>query len=188
MKAALLLVWLLWPELVAAAPARTWHIDAAQSQVSFTVSKFWFARVRGTFPGLSGTLSADFAPDARLGRVTASVQVDALEMDDSDDRARALGPDFFDVVRYPEVRFVSAPFPLAELARGGPLPGLLTLHGIERRVVLVLQPSTCPGEPLYCVIRVRGAVARRDFGMHTLRGILGEKVKLDLRILLQDAP
>lgn len=190
MKAALLLVWLAWPGLAAAVlpTAHAWVIDAAQSRVTFTVSKFWFARVRGTLPGLTGELHVDSISGALLGRVDASVQVDALEMDDADARRRALGPDFFDGARYPDIWFASDRFPLAELASGGRLPGVLTLHGVERPVLLVLEPSTCPGEPLYCVIRVRGSVMRRDFGMHALRGILGEKVKLDLRIVLRDRP
>lgn len=185
--AALLLVWLTWPGLAAAAPAgRGWSIDAAQSRVMFTVSRFWVTRVHGTFPGLAGTLRADFA--AGRGRVAAGVKVEGLEMDDAGARSRALGDEFFDARRYPAIAFVSDPFPLTELVTGGPLPGRLTLHGVERPVRLVLEASTCPGEPLYCLIRARGAVARGDFGMRAMRGVLGEKVQLDLRILLRDAP
>ncbi|HEU0277549.1 MAG TPA: YceI family protein [Rhodanobacteraceae bacterium] len=187
--AALLLVWLAWPGPAAAVPAgRGWAIDAAQSRVTFTVSRFWVTRVRGIFPGLSGTLRRDPTPGADLGRVEASVEVEGLEMGDAGARSRALGAEFFDARRYPAIRFVSDPFPLTELVTGGELPGRLTLHGVERPVRLVLEASTCPGEPLYCVIRLRGAVARGDFGMHAMRGILGEKVQLDLRILLRDVP
>jgi polyisoprenoid-binding protein YceI len=185
-KLALLLVWLAWPVPAAAAPAAGWTIDAAQSRVTFTVSRFWITRVHGTFPGLAGVLRMDPAAGAGLGRVEASVRVARLEMDDADARTRALGPEFFAARRYPTIRFASDPFPLTELVTGGQLPGRLTLHGVERSVVLALEPSTCPEQPLYCVIRVRGAVARGDFGMHALRAVLGEKVKLDLRILLRD--
>ena len=169
----------------AAEPAQTWSIDPAQSQVQFGVRKFWFAHVRGTFPALSGTLHRiDTHIGADLGRVDADLAVDGLQMDDADDRTRALGTGFFDAVRFPSIHFESDPFPMGELAAGGTLRGMLSLHGERHPVTLVLQPSDCPRQPLQCVIRVRGAISRSAFGMRGWRGVLSDKVELDLRIVI----
>jgi polyisoprenoid-binding protein YceI len=182
----------LWPLLAAAqtpAATQTLAINPAQSAVQFSVRKFWFAHVRGTFPALSGTLRRiDTPADADLGVVDATLAVDRLEMDDAVDRARALGPDFFDAAQFPTIAFDSDPFPLALLATGGNLRGRLTLHGEHHPVTLLLQPSACPRQPLACVIRVRGTISRLRFGMRDWRGVLSSNVALDLRISLREPP
>lgn len=187
MIAALALAWLLLPG-PAAAPAdssQTWPIDSAQSQVQFSVRKFWFAHVRGTFPELSGTLRRiDSHAGAAEVKVDADLAIAGLVMDDADDRAHALGPGFFDAVRFPSIHFDSDPFPLDDLAAGGSLRGMLSLHGERHPVTLALLPSDCPRQPLECVIRVRGTISRSAFGMRSWRGVLSDKVELDLTISL----
>jgi polyisoprenoid-binding protein YceI len=190
-KVALALALLLLPApgiAHAADAGQTWTIDPAQSQVQFAVRKFWFAHVRGTFPALSGSLHRiDTHIDADLGRVDADLAVAGLQMDDADDRARALGDGFFDAARFPSIHFDSDPFPMSELVAGGVLRGMLSLHGERHPVTLVLQPSDCPRQPLQCVIRVRGTISRSIFGMRGWRGVLSDKVQLDLRIVLRSS-
>jgi polyisoprenoid-binding protein YceI len=165
---------------------RTWNIDPAQSQVQFSVRKFWFAHARGTFPALSGTLQRiDTHIGADLARVDADLAVAGLQMDDAGDRARALGDGFFDAARFPSIHFDSDPFPMDGLVAGGTLHGMLDLHGERHPVTLVLQSSDCPRQPLQCVIRVEGTISRSDFGMRGWRGVLSDKVQLDLRIVLR---
>lgn len=189
MKAALLLALFAWAATAPAAPpapiTRVWSIDAAKSQAQFSVRKFLFAHVRGTFPGLSGRLhQVENTAGPELVQVEATLEVAALEMDDADDRAHALDSNFFDARQFPLIRFDSDPFPLQELASGGTLHGLLTLHGEQHPVKLALQPSDCPRQPLECVIRGHGAISRSRFGMRAWRGVLSDRVELDLRISL----
>ena len=191
LKTVLALALLLLPAFGiahASETAQTWTIDPAQSQVQFAVRKFWFAHVRGTFPALSGTLHhIDTHIGADLARVDADLAVDGLLMDDAGDRARALGVGFFDATRFPSIHFDSDPFPVGELATGGTLRGMLSLHGGRHPVTLALQPSDCPRQPLHCVIRVRGTISRSGFGMRGWRGVLSDKVELDLRIVLRSS-
>jgi polyisoprenoid-binding protein YceI len=188
MKALLALGLLLLPVLgtTGETTTRAWPLDPVRSQVQFTVRKFWFAHVRGTFPALSGTLHRlDTHIGADLGRVDADLDVAGLLMGDPGDRARALGPGFFDVAQFPFIHFDSDPFPLDELVAGGTLRGILSLHGERHPITLALQPSDCPRQPLECVIRVQGSISRAAFGMHGWRGVLSDKVRLDLRIVLR---
>lgn len=191
LKTVLALALLLLPLFGAALAAdagQTWTIEPAQSQVQFQVRKFWFAHVRGTFPTLSGTLRRiDTHIGADLVRVEADLAVAGLRMDDADDRERALGDGFFDAARFPAIHFDSDPFPMQELVAGGALRGMLDLHGQRHPVKLALQPSDCPRQPLQCVIRARGTISRSAFGMHGWRGVLSDKVQLDLRIVLRSS-
>lgn len=190
-KAPLALALLLLPAFGiahASEIAQTWTIDSTQSQVQFAARKFWFARVRGTFPALSGTLHRiDTHIGADLGRVDADLAITGLQMDDADDRERALGAGFFDATQFPFIHFDSDPFPMSELVAGGVLRGILTLHGERHPVTLALQPSDCPRQPLQCVIRVHGTISRFAFGVHGWRGVLSDKVQLDLRIVLRSS-
>ncbi|HEX5959979.1 MAG TPA: YceI family protein [Rhodanobacteraceae bacterium] len=179
---------LLLPGFAQAAPAaasEAWPIDARQSRAQFSVRKFWFAHVHGMFPALIGTLRRIDTPlGVDLGEVDATINVADLRMGDADALAHALGPGFFDAARYPYIRFESDPFPLDELVAGGTLRGMLALHGRRQPVTLALQSSDCPRQPLACVIRVRGTISRSQFGMRDWRGVLSDKVTLDLRIRL----
>lgn len=179
-----------WPALAGAQPIpvpQTWPLDAAQSEVRFSVRKFWLVPVHGTFPALVGTLRrAPGADGTAIGRVDATLDVASLRMADAGDRRHALGADFFDAARYPVIRFESEPFPFAELAAGGALAGTLDLHGVQHPVAWVLEPSACPQQPVACPIRLRGDISRAEFGMHGVRGVISDRVKLDLRIVLQD--
>ncbi|HEX7325204.1 MAG TPA: YceI family protein [Rhodanobacteraceae bacterium] len=167
---------------VAGAPVRAWRFDTATSQARFSVRKLWFAKARGRFPGLRGSLREVAGGGANAVAVDATVALATLVMAGTDDRARALGPDFFDAARYPQIHFHSAPFPFAELATGGALRGTLALHGEQRQVTLRLRPSACPRQPLACALRVRGTISRARFGMRHLRGLVSDKVEIALTI------
>ncbi|MGH8215829.1 MAG: YceI family protein [Rhodanobacteraceae bacterium] len=191
MKARLALALLLLPTFALGTlrpPTQTWPIDPEGSEVQFSVRKLWFAHERGIFPQLHGTLRrTDSSTGPDLLEVDATVAAADLRMDDPDHRARALGPDFFDAARFPWIRFESDPFPLDKLATGGAVRGMLTLHGTRHPVTLALQASTCPSQPLACAIRVRGTILRSNFGMRALRGVLANRVELDLRIFVSAA-
>lgn len=180
-----LLLPCLAPLAAPAAGSQTWPLDPASSQAEFSVRKFWFAHARGTFPQLQGVLRRiDTASGVDLAEVTASIDVAGLLMDDHAAREPTLGPRFFDAARFPLARFESDPFPLAELATGGTVHGMLLLHGVRHPVTFSLQASECPTQPLLCVIHVSGSLSRSDFGMHAWRGLVGDKVELSLRIVL----
>ncbi|MDQ2972306.1 MAG: YceI family protein [Rhodanobacteraceae bacterium] len=165
----------------AAAADSSWSIDAARSHASFNVRTLWFTHVQGRFDALRGELRSI---DAQRDVVDAWIDANDLAMDGADALAEARGPGFFDVERYPRIHFVSAPFPVASLAGGGTLQGELELHGQRHPAQFTLLPSTCPAQPLTCPVRVHGTLARGEFGMHAHRGLLSDRVSLDLHIVL----
>lgn len=185
----LLVAALALPALAGAAAPAVLPFDPAQSQVQFSVRKFWFVHVRGTFPDVRGAVHRITTSDgADLAEVDATLAVSGLRMDDAHDREHALGDTFFDARRFPVIRFDSDPFPWLALTTGGPLRGMLTLHGERHPVTLTVQPSECPMQPVTCMIRVEGSISRSAFGMRAWRGVLSDRVRLDLRITLRAIP
>lgn len=164
-----------------ATAAQSWSIDNAHSHANFSVRTLWFTHVRGRFNALSGELR-DL--DAQRDVVDAWIDTAALAMDNADALDEARGAGFFDVARYPRIHFVSAPFPASALAAGGALQGTLELHGQRQPAHFTLLPSACPAQPLGCAVRVHGALSRGEFGMRAHRGLLSDRVTLDLHIVL----
>ena len=156
-------------------------IDSTHSSARFSVRTLWFTHERGYFNGVHGELRRD---DAHLDVVDAWIDAGNLSMDDANALKAARGPDFFDVQEYPRIHFVSSPFAPAALGTGGMLEGVLDLHGQRRRVQFTLLPSACPAQPLECPIRVQGTLSRSAFEMRAHRGLLSDKVVLDLDITL----
>jgi polyisoprenoid-binding protein YceI len=156
-------------------------IDSAHSSARFSVRTLWFTHERGYFDGVHGELRRD---DAYRDVVDAWIDAGNLSMDDAAALKTARGPDFFDVLEYPRIHFVSSPFAPAALSTGGMLEGILDLHGQRRWVQFTLLPSSCPAQPLGCPIRVQGTLSRSAFEMRAHRGLLSDKVVLDLDIVL----
>lgn len=167
------------------AAASSWPIDTAHSSAQFSVRTLWFTHERGSFDALYGELRSY---DAQHDVVDAWIDAGSLRMDDAGALAEARGAGFFDVAHYPRIHFVSAPFPVDALAGGGALQGILDLRGERVPVQFTLLPSACPAQPPSCAIHVQGDLSRGAFGMHTHRGLLSDRVALDLNIVLLTRP
>ena len=105
-------------------PAGTWTLDKVHSSASFSVKHMVVATFRGSFAEV----------DARLGgdRLEGVVQASSIEVKDENLKAHLLSPEFFDVERTPEIRFVST-----DVRGNGDqlvIEGDLTIKGITQRV------------------------------------------------------
>lgn len=88
-----------------ASQAGTWQIDPAHSGVEFIVTHLMISKVRGRFGDIAGTVVTD-------GTVEGSkidVEIAAASISTHDDKrdAHLRSADFFDVEKYPKIRFVS---------------------------------------------------------------------------------
>ena len=162
-------------------------LDAARSQATFAVKVLWLIPLHGDFGKVHGTLDVDrFRGTAR---VDARIDTDDLRMRSKNYETWAKSEEFFDASRFPQIRFASDDFPLVRLHTGGTLDGTLTLRGVARPVHFRILPSQC-AQPLSgaCAVRAEGSIERSDFGMHSRRGTLADKVTLRLRIFVLPAP
>ena len=81
-----------------ALPTGTWHLDPVHSSIGFEV-----AYMGGAFRGQFRDVEATIADDA----VTGSAKVASVDVKDENLTAHLASPEFFDVERYPELRFAS---------------------------------------------------------------------------------
>jgi polyisoprenoid-binding protein YceI len=186
-----LLFALLVPALASAAVS-TWAIDADHSSVQFKVKHLMVSNVKGNFNKFSGAVTID---DADITKSKVDVTIDAASIDTAnakrDEHLRS--PDFFDVAKYPTLKFVST-----KVAKAGEgrlkVTGNLTIHGVTKEVVLDVEgPSPAVKDPWGNTKSGASAttkINRKDFGLtwnkalETGGMVVGEEVLITLEVEL----
>lgn len=178
--ATLLSAALLWP--VGSAT----QIDRDASRITFTLKTRWGQTLQGRFPEYSGDIVA-LGDDRR--QVQLQMATRAVEILGNPRYTRfARGSGFFDAQRYPQLGFVSEPYPPALLHAGGALAGTLRIRGIQRREVFTIDPATCARPARDCDLVANGSIARSDYGIDRWNFALSDQVRFTLRIRLRDEP
>ncbi|HTG81889.1 MAG TPA: YceI family protein [Geobacteraceae bacterium] len=182
--------------LPAVAPAATWTIDPDHSNVGFKVRHLMVSNVRGNFEKHVGTVEINDR-DITKSKVSVTVDTASVNTNVAKRDAHLRSPDFFDVVKYPTMTFVSK-----KVVRAGQdrlkITGDLTLHGVTREVVLDVEGPSQESKDPWGNIR-RGASAsttvnRKDFGLlwnktlETGGVVVGDDVTITLEIEMIKAP
>jgi polyisoprenoid-binding protein YceI len=166
-----------------------WEIDSSHSSAHFSVRHLMIAKVRGAFARWSGSVQA---PDGDFSKATVTVTIDAssIETGVADRDAHLTSPDFFDVERYPDLRFVGTgvqPRSGAEID----LVGDLTIKGITRQVVFRIEPHGQTRDPwgnVRAAFTARTWIDRKDFGLTWNRALetggvmVGDRVDIEVEI------
>ncbi|WP_146655494.1 YceI family protein [Labilithrix luteola] len=166
-----------------------WNIDTAHTGIHFSVRHMVVSKVRGRFEKYSGTFRLD---DGDITRSFVDVTIDASSIDtgvaDRDTHLRS--PDFFDVEKFPELRFRSKRIERVDDTRHRVI-GDLTIRDVTREVSLDVEYGGHGKDP-WGNERVgfvaKTSIDRKDFGltwnqMLETGGILvGDRVDIDLDV------
>lgn len=174
--------------LPGASKAVTYRVDAEHTSVTFTV-RHLLTKVTGRFDGFDGRITFDPAhPEQAKVEGTidaASINTNAEERDKDLRSAR-----FFDVEKFPKLSFASTK--IADIGadkKRGKLHGQLTMHGVERSVVLdvsYLGEAKDPWGNVRAAFTAATTINRKDFGLtwnETLEtgGVLvGDEIKIEI--------
>ena len=145
----------------------TWKLDPAHSSAEFKVKHMMISNVKGTFSGLSGTLTENTL-DSTLSSVEASVDISTVNTGDAQRDGHLKSADFFDVEKYPTITFKST-----NVERKGEdeyrVTGDLTIHGVTKPVTLAVEGPTAPGKDPWGNTRIglsaTTKINRKDFGL-----------------------
>jgi polyisoprenoid-binding protein YceI len=112
--------------------ASSWQVDSAHASAKFSVKHMMLTDVTGSLGRVSGTADLD-DKDVTKSKVELTVDVapDTQEQK-RDDHLKS--PDFFDVAKFPQAKFVSK-----KVAKNGDalkVTGDLTMHGVTKEVTL----------------------------------------------------
>jgi polyisoprenoid-binding protein YceI len=167
----------------------TWNLDTAHSGIHFSIRHMVVAKVRGRFAKFDGTVALD---GEDLTRAVVDVTIDAASIDTStparDEHLRS--PDFFDVARFPQLRFRSSRVERVGVDRYR-LIGDLTIRDVTREIALEVEHGGQAKDPwgnLRAAFTARGSIDRKDFGLRWNQVLeaggflVGDKVEIELEI------
>lgn len=189
---ALVLSFLLAAALFAQTPANSWRIDPLHSQASFTVRHMMISTVRGTFGGVKGAIIYD-AKNPAASSVEATIDCSTLNTGEPKRDSDLKGEEFFDVKKYPVMKFKSKSVQV--VSRGNlKVTGDLTINAISKQVVLTLDGPTDEVKDTQNRIKVgvtaTTQISRKEYGilynpvMETSGVAVSDEVKITLDIEL----
>jgi len=171
-----------------AGPQDIWTVDTRASALAFSVTQVG-SIVSGRFPVWTGEIVLDPSAPA-AARIDIRIDTRAVSTDNYDVDSLLKGPNFLDVRKFPEARFVST----AVLPKGGDryeAQGKLTIRDVTRDAVLPFSLAIAddPGHPgaLRAKARGRFVVKRLDYGVGQNEwagtGQVANEVTLDVNVV-----
>ncbi len=145
--------------------AGTWTFDGSHTSVGFVARHLMITKVRGTFGAVTGSVVIGDRPEESTIEVaigTASVDTGWADRD-----AHLRSPDFFDVERFPEMRFVSTSVEAHH--HGWRMHGDLTIKGETRPVALDFDfegIATDPWGKPHAAFSARAEIDREQWGLN----------------------
>ncbi|MDM4764189.1 YceI family protein [Galbitalea sp. SE-J8] len=110
----------------------TWTLDAAHSEISFSVRHLAISRVRGTFGTWDATVVTGEHPEDTT--VTATIDVASVSTGQAQRDGHLRTSDFFAIDEFPQITFVSTT--LSHDGSAYVLAGDLTLRGVTKPVTI----------------------------------------------------
>jgi len=151
---------------VLSAPAETYKIDAAHSQIAFTIHQF-VSTVRGDFHRFSGTIEVN-REHPESSSVIARISVSSIDTKIKKRDQHLLSSEFFDAGKFPEIIFKSRSVKQTG-ENSGDITGDFTMHGVTRPMTLHVKLATAgAGDSLPAHTRwivTTDPVNRKDFGL-----------------------
>jgi len=156
-------------------------IDAIRSKALLSVAHVYVERVTGSIPIASGKVVLPEGSAIPLS-VTAVLDPSAIKTGDDDRDAALVGPDWFDVKRFPTWTFTSTKI-VASSPTAFTMDGLLTVHGVTRSEHLDVTVAGTFARPVY---NATGKIDRHAFGMTVTRldPVIGNPVDVTLDVTL----
>lgn len=176
--------------LLSAAPvwASVYEIDAAHSSVNFKI-KHLLSNTRGSFGDFEGKV--EYEPGKpEIWKTEAAIKIASVDTKVTDRDKHLRGPDFFDAEKYPVMTFKSVKVDAVN-ETSAKLEGILSLHGVEKTVVLDLEILGIMKDPwgnTRAAFTASGKINRKDFGIVYNKVLdngglmLGEDVEITIEI------
>jgi polyisoprenoid-binding protein YceI len=169
--------------------SQIWQLDTTHSSIGFTVRHMVVAKVHGSFGRFMGQLTLN---GEALTTGSVEVEIDTASINTGvearDNHLRSA--DFFDVARFPTLRFRSQRVEQVEQDRYR-VVGELTLRDVTREVVLETEFLGQVKDPFgnqRLAFSARTSIDRRDFGLGWNKALeaggvlVGERVDISLDV------
>jgi polyisoprenoid-binding protein YceI len=145
--------------------AGAYRLDPVHSSANFAVKHMVVATFRGRFEDFDATLTVDEAGNQSLSGV---VQVGSVEVKDENLKAHLGSPEFFDLERYPEIRFEASQIEVGsdgELRLAGDLTIKDQTHRVEATGT-INGPAVTFGDVTKIGLTLETVIDRTQYGLN----------------------
>ena len=165
-----------------------YQIDTAHTTVEFVARHLMITKVRGRFGEFAGTITVGDVPEESSVEVT--IQAGSVDTAQAQRDEHLRSADFFDVERYPTLRFVSTEVE-AERDDRWKVTGDLTVRDVTKPVVLEVEfhgGSTTPWGTQAIGFSAEAEVDREEWGLtwnqalETGGVLVGKKAKIEIAV------
>jgi len=172
-----------------AGAAEIYDIDPAHSTVGFTVKHLGISTVPGKFSKFKGTVALD-KHESTAAHVEAVIDAASIDTGIEARDKHLKSPDFFDVEKYPEIRFVSTKISPVKDDKFV-MEGDLTMHGVTKPIKLDAVfggEAKDPWGGRRAACSATGTLDRKDFGLtwnkvlETGGLLVGENVQISIEV------
>jgi polyisoprenoid-binding protein YceI len=169
----------------------SWKIDAAHSEIHFSVKHMMITTVRGRFTEFSGEVELDEA-HPELTRVTVEMAAASIDTRNEQRDAHLRGPDFFNAAEYPFLRFISKRVEVIDKSSAR-LIGDLTIRDVTSEVVLDVEyegQAKSPWGSRTVGFTASTKINRKNWGLNwnvaleTGGWLVGEEIKIGIDLQL----
>lgn len=167
--------------------AAKYELDKSHTTFSFTAPHLMVSKVRGRFDKFEGTF--DFEEESlKLENVQITVRTDSINTNEKDRDKHLRSPDFFDVTKYPEMKFKSTKV-LYDNGKPNKIEGDLTIHGITKPTVFDLNYNGSIADAMgnrVLSFEAETEVNRKDFGLKWNKAldkggwVVGDEIKIKI--------
>lgn len=174
--------------LMSAAPAsaelRHYTLDKPHTQILFFADHIGFSKSEGEFLDYAGTIDFDTAAPEK-SKVEVTIKTASLDMGDEKWDTHLKNADFFDVEKFPEMKFISTGIEVTG-EKTAKITGDLTIKGITKPVVLDTTYNKSGKHP-FSGADVAGfsattTIKRSDFGITYGAPLMGDDVEIRLEV------
>jgi polyisoprenoid-binding protein YceI len=168
-----------------------WNLDTAHSEIGFKVKHMMITNVSGTFGQFEVNTETE-GDNFETAKIVFQANVDSINTGSADRDGHLKSPDFFDVSKYPVLKFVSSRLEKKD-DQEYLLHGNLTIKDVTKPVTLAVEYGgigTDPWGNVKAGFSISGKIKRTDFGLNwnaaleTGGVLVSEEVKLIAEVQL----
>ena len=162
--------------------AETYHLEKTHVDLLFSIDHAGFTEKHGSFRELDATLNYD-AQKPENSQISVTVNTGSVDTGFPARDTDLKSEKFLDVVKYPQMRFVSTKVTV-DADRTLRIDGQLTLHGVTKPLTLHGKLNKAAPNPFdkrpTLGFSATGSLKRSDFGISTYLPMIGDVVTLTI--------
>ncbi len=162
---------------------RVWQFDPAYTTVEFVIRNLWY-NVKGRFTELEGVIVLD-EDDVSRSSVTATIKARSIDTGNKSRDEHMRGPEFFDVEKYPDIKFESTSVRRGRDRDSLDLDGQLTIK--DKRVPIALavnemDRSRSPNGEEFIYYSATTELDRLAFGITYGGALIGRRLRVTINV------